>query len=141
MKMLSYASIIKNYKTMTNSITLIDNPTLKDRADKFATLEVNLNKIVKDWKKSIYSFEWLLPDGTVRPPEKLTTEYRHQYNNIEQIYQLSGALERPILGLGMMDNVEIGSRKEVLLTLARLGVTSLEVHIPKSCLNDFEKFM
>ena len=126
---------------MNNTMILIDNPTLKDRADKFTTLEVNLTKIVQDWKKSIYSFEWLLPDGAVRPPEKLTTEYRHQYNNIEQVYLLKGALERPILGLGMMDNVEIGSRKEVLLTLTHLGVSTLEVHVPKSCLKDFEKFV
>ena len=126
---------------MTDKITLIDNPTLKDRADKFTLMEVDLGKIVKDWKKSLYSFEWLLPDGTVRPPEKLTTDYRHQYNNVEQVFQLNGALERPILGLGMMDNVEIGSRKEVLLTLARLGVETMDVHVPKSCADDFKKFM
>ena len=125
---------------MTDKITLIDNPTLKDRADKFTLMEVDLGKIVKDWKKSLYSFEWLLPDGTVRPPEKLTTDYRHQYNNVEQVFQLNGALERPILGLGMMDNVEIGSRKEVLLTLARLGVETMDVHVPKSCADDFKKF-
>ena len=77
----------------------------------------------------------------MRPPEKLTTDYRHQYNNVEQVFQLKGALERPILGLGMMDNVEIGSRKEVLLTLARLGVETMDVHVPKSCADDFKKFM
>ena len=126
---------------MAHSFNLKDNTTLKDRADKFTILQVDLSKIVKDWKKSLYSFEWLLPDGTVRPPEKLTTQYRHQYNNVEQIYQLSGTLERPILGLGMMDNVEIGSRKEVLLTLTRLGVETMDVHVPKSCLEDFKKFM
>lgn len=126
---------------MNHKITFIDNPTIQDRADKFAVIEVDLSKIVKNWKKSVYSFEWLLPDGTVRPPDKLTTEYRHQYNNIEQIYNLNGTLERPILGFGMMDNVEIGSRKEVLLTLASLGLKAIEVHIPKSCLEDFQKFM
>ena len=126
---------------MAHSFNLKDNTTLKDRADKFTILQVDLSKIVKDWKKSLYSSEWLLPDGAVRPPEKLTTEYRHQYNNVEQVYQLSGTLERPILGLGMMDNVEIGSRKEVLLTLARLGVETMDVHVPKSCLEDFKKFM
>ncbi len=126
---------------MTHSFNLKDNTTLKDRADKFTIIEVDLSKIVKGWKKSLYSFEWLLPDGTVRPPEKLTTQYRHQYNNVEQTYQLNGTLERPVLGLGIMDNVEIGSRKEVLLTLARLGVGTMDVHVPKSCLEDFKKFM
>ena len=126
---------------MNKDINLIDNQTIKDRQDKFTLLEVQLDKIIKDWKASLYSFEWLLPDGSVRPPEKLTTEYRHQYNNIEQIYQLNGALERPILGLGMMDNVEIGSRKEVLLTLYNLGVRQMSVHVPKSCLDDFQKFV
>ena len=61
---------------MAHSFNLKDNTTLKDRADKFTILQVDLSKIVKDWKKSLYSFEWLLPDGTVRPPEKLTTQYR-----------------------------------------------------------------
>jgi hypothetical protein len=125
---------------MTKNLNLIDNPSIQDRNHKFTVMTVDLNKIVKDWKKSLYSFEWLLPDGSIRPPEKLTTDYRHQTQNIEQIYQLGGTLERPVLGFGMMDNVEIGSRKEVLLTLARIGVENLEVHVPTSCSDDFKKF-
>ena len=144
MKMLCYSKQGINpiiQKIMTHNITLIDNPSIKGRADKFTLLEVELDKIIKDWKKSLYSFEWLLPDGSIRPPEKLATDYRHQTQNIEQVYKLGGPLERPVLGLGMMDNVEIGSRKEVLLTLARVGVETLEVHIPASCAKDFKKFM
>ena len=50
-------------------------------------------------------------------------------------------IERPILGLGINDHVEIGSGRAILLTLADHGYDKIEVHIPKSNKDDFKKYM
>jgi hypothetical protein len=44
------------------------------------------------------------------------------------------------LGIGLQDNVEIGSERAVLLTLAALGYETMPVHIPKSNESDFKHF-
>ena len=126
---------------MSDKIKLIDNASLKGREEKFTLMKVNLKKVIADWQDSLFSFEWLEPDGTVRSLKTLSADRTEQYQKIESLYKNNGALERPVLGLGMMDNVEIGSRKEVLLTLYKLGVSTLEVHVPKTCSEDFQKLM
>lgn len=126
---------------MSNKIKLVNNTSLKGREDKFTLMEVNLDKIVSGWKESLFSFEWLTPEGQVKVMKDLSESHAKQYQDIEKQYKQSNPLERPVLGLGMMDNVEIGSRKEVLLTLHTLGVPKLEVHVPNSCIKDFQKFM
>lgn len=126
---------------MSNSINLVDNSSIKGREEKFTTLEVDLHKIVKDWKTSLFSFEWLLPNGQVRTIEDLTENRAAQFRETESAYKHERPMERPVLGLGMIENVEIGSKKEILLTLYSLGVVKMEVHVPTSCLKDFQKFM
>ena len=126
---------------MSNKIKLTDNISIKGREDKFTLMEVNLSKTIKAWQESVFSFEWLNPNGKIKAVNDLSDSYAKQYQDVKKLYEHNKALERPILGFGIMDNVEIGSRKDVLLTLHTLGVAKLEVHIPKSCIKDFEKFM
>ncbi len=141
MEPLSRASIKKRYITMKTPFILIDNVATKGREEKFTTIEIDVSKIVTGWKASVYSFEWLLPNGQVKPPAELSESHAKQFKDVEASYADGTPMERPVLGLGMLDNVEIGSKKEVLLTLHSLGVPKMEVHIPTSCLKDFEPFM
>ena len=119
----------------------IDNSSLKGRESSFITIELDIAKIVKDWKASVFSFEWLTPEGQVRTLDVLGETQTEQYQKVETAFKCGETLERPVLGLGVMDNIEIGSRKEVLLTLCALGVEKIDVHVPKSCLKDFQKFI
>lgn len=50
-------------------------------------------------------------------------------------------LERPVLGIGIMDNIEIGSGRDLFLCLAARGAISVPVHIPKSHEHDFRIFI
>lgn len=120
---------------------IIDNPSLKGREDKYITLEVDLAKIIESWRLSIFSFEWLTPEGHVRTPSTLNEQERGKYNQVIENLEAGIALERPILGIGMMDNVEIGARRDVLLTLYAKGEKRLSVHIPKSVQQDFTPYL
>lgn len=126
---------------MNHTINFIDNPSLKGREDKFIVIQVNLKKIIKSWRKSLLSFEWLDSNGVIHDEEKLPDTMAKQFQHIKQRYENNDNLERPVLGFGIMDNIEIGSRKDVLLTLHKLGVDVLDVHIPKNDKEDFQKFI
>ena len=123
------------------SLNLVDNSSLRGREDKYDIIDVNLEKILEGWKISLFSFEWMLPDGSIRTPDKLPDAEREKYHAVLASYESGEALERPILGIGIMDNIEIGSRRDVLLSLMSAGVETLSVHIPKSAREDFTPYL
>lgn len=126
---------------MTKTLNLIDNPSVSARSDKFTVIMVDVDKVVKDWQNSVHSYEWMNNDGQVKNLKDLTEGRDEKYLAVETAYHNNQPIERPVLGIGIMDHIEIGSRKEVLLTLYALGVKKMEVHIPISCLKDFKKFL
>jgi hypothetical protein len=123
------------------NITYIDNKIIKDKEDKYLNVYVCAHDVLKSWKESIYSFEWLKPDGGIKPIETLPESEQEKRKIIEDNLQSSKALETPILGIGLMENVEIGSGRAVFLTLCDTGEKSIRVHIPKSNEVDFTKFI
>lgn len=123
------------------ALNLVDNKSLAGREDKYDTVDVNLKAVLESWKISLFSFEWLNPDGSIRAPEQLPPNEAEKYNNVLNDLKNGNALERPVLGIGIMDNIEIGSRRDVLLTLMTQGVENLSVHIPKSNAKDFVPYL
>lgn len=119
------------------TLNLVDNPSIKGREDKYQTITVNLNTVIESWKISLFSFEWLTPEGQIRTPKQLPEKELVKYEAVLSSYAAGTALEKPILGLGIVDNIEIGSRRDVLLTLASQNVATLDVHISKSMIKDF----
>lgn len=122
-------------------LNLVDNSSLRGREYKYDIIDVNLKIILENWKISLFSFEWLMPDGSIRAPEKLPETEREKYHTVLTSYENGEALERPILGIGIMDNIEIGSRRDVLLSLMSVGIETLSVHIPKNSREDFTPYL
>ncbi len=132
----------KRKNIMSHTIlNLVDNTALKGREDQYQTLEVDLEAVLKGWKISLFSFEWLTPEGHIRTAEQLPESELEKYRTVLDSYHNGAPLERPILGIGVMDNIEIGSRRDVLLTLTSQGVKKLSVHIPKSNKEDFAPYL
>ncbi len=133
---------------MTTPVTIridpsrfIDNPATAGRPDAYMAVEVRLAEILSSWRESLFSYEWMRPDGTLKDPGELREREFLQREAAEGKLRAGGPLERPVLGLGISDNIEIGSGKGLLLTLAGLGVTTAPVHIPKTHLKDFRPFL
>lgn len=122
-------------------LNMIDNPSLKGREGNYETIEVNLKAILESWQISLFSFEWLTPEGQIRTPSQLPEKEQIKYETVLADFKSGKALDRPILGIGVMDNVEIGARRDVLLTLYAQGVKTLSVHVPKSNVQDFTPYL
>ncbi len=119
-----------------------NNSALKGREDKFIALEVKVAPILASWRESIFSHEWLTPDGKIKKPSDMVQkikEKRQETDNIIDNQDLQ--LERPVLGIGILDNIEIGSGRDLFLCLAARGADSIPVHIPKSHEGDFRIFI
>ena len=117
-----------------------DNPVATGRPDHYMEMTIDTAKIMKSWRASLFSFEWLLPDGRIKTAGELSETERPRREAVEEALQKNQPLDKPILGIGMMDNVEIGSGRATFLTLVAHGAATLPVHIPRSNETDFKKF-
>jgi hypothetical protein len=124
-----------DFKRFTN------NPALKGREEKFLTIDIKVAPVLASWQESLFAHEWLTQHGTIKPPKDMSAPLKSRRDAMIALIQGQGPLERPVLGIGIMDNIEIGAGKDLFLSLAALGHTVISVHIPKSHENDFRLFI
>jgi hypothetical protein len=125
----------------TLDLRFTDSTAIKGREDRYMTVRVNVSGVLKNWRSSLFSFEWLNPDGSIRMLDELPLHERDKRVKIEKALAAGGSLERPVLGIGLLDNVEIGAGRDIFLTLAAKGAQDIEAHIPVSNLKDFKQFI
>ena len=125
----------------SKQIQFIDNPAIQGRGSAYLGVVVDTAQILKSWQSSLFSFEWLLPDGRIRTLAELSEAERPKRARVEELLSASAAIEKPILGIGIMDNVEIGSGRAEFLTLTAHGIKKIPAHIPKTNQSDFKEFL
>jgi hypothetical protein len=118
-----------------------DNPAVKDKDSKFMKLDVKVGPVIASWRDSIFAHEWLDSDGHIKKPSEMVEKIKLRRQEIEDKIASGTPLERPVLGIGIMDNIEIGSGKDLFLCLAAMGLQTIPVHIPKSNEKDFRMFI
>jgi hypothetical protein len=123
------------------NINFTENPLAAEAPDRYVRVNVHVGKVVKSWKQSLFSFEWLTPDGDIKHLTQLSEAEQEKRQIVEQSLGNGTPLAMPILGIGIMDNIEIGCGRAEFLTLAARGVEIIPVHIPKSCESDFKPFL
>lgn len=111
------------------------------RPDFYISVNLDLSKTLKSWKMSVFSYEWLSPDGLVKALPELGEKESARWEAVESAAKSGAAIDIPVLGIGIQDHVEIGSGKAVLCTLAALGLQTIPAHIPKSNEEDFKAFL
>lgn len=127
--------------TTTQDIQFVDNPAIRERRDHYVDVTVDVSRILKSWQSSLYSFEWMLPDGRIKTRDELPENEQPKRAEVEEKIRRNRPLEKPILGIGLLENVEIGSGRATFLTLAATGLRTIPVHIPKSNEDEFVPFL
>lgn len=122
-------------------VKFIDNQAASNNNGKYIELQVDVDRVIKSWRDSVFSFEWLMSDGTIKGARELPPHEKPKRAKVEEDLMQSNPLEKPILGIGINDNIEIGSGRAEFLTLAAHGVKTIPVHIPKSNESDFKDFL
>lgn len=118
-----------------------DNSALKGREKAFITVDALVAPVLASWKESLFAHEWLHPDGSIKKPSEMTEKMALRRQGVEDRLGSEQALERPVLGIGILDNIEIGAGRDLFLALAARGIDKIPVHIPQSHLDDFRFFV
>lgn len=124
--------------TMKSTIDFIDNSAATEQ---FICIHINATAILPSWRDSMLAQDWLTPDGKLKPAQALSPNAQAQRREIEEALDQGKPIMKPILGIGIMDNVEIGSGRATLTTLLSQGVTVIPVHIHQSNEKEFAPYM
>lgn len=127
--------------TIPPKATFTDNPAIISRREHYFDARVSVELILQSWRQSLFSHEWLLADGRIKSIRELPGTEAHKREKVELDLAGRRPLIKPVLGIGLLDNVEIGSAKAEFLTLASMGWHEIPVHIPKSNADDFKPFI
>lgn len=122
------------------TLSFIDNPIVTGREDRYQTVEIRVDSVLESWRLSLFSYEWVAPDGRIKGLGELPSAEQPKRSAVEDSLKNKKPLEKPILGIGLLENVEIGSGRATFLTLAAHGYETLPVHIPKSNIKEFARF-
>ena len=122
---------------MPREINFIDNAAATDA---FTCITIDTNKAIQSWRLSILAHEWLNGDGSLKPAEKLTAANQEKLKAILAALDKGQPIEKPVLGIGIMDNIEIGSGRAEFIALYTQGIKHIQAHIPKSNDADFKDF-
>ena len=125
----------------TQSINFTDSKAVQAKPDFYTSVTLDINAVLKSWQLSVFSFEWMEKTGAIKPSDALKETDQEKRKAVEDALQSGTPLDTPVLGIGIQDNVEIGSGKAVLCTLAANGVKTIPAHIPKSNESDFQDFI
>ncbi len=117
------------------------NSALKGRESAFIAVDALVAPVLASWKESLFAHEWLHPDGSIRKPSEMTEKMALRRQEVEDRLGSGLGLERPVLGIGILDNIEIGAGRDLFLALAARGIDKIPVHIPQSHLDDFRFFV
>ncbi|MCB1562648.1 MAG: hypothetical protein KDJ75_03660 [Alphaproteobacteria bacterium] len=108
---------------------------------RYMEIIIRVPDILESWRESLFSFEWIWRDGRIKTLQELPENERVLRQAVEDKIRQGRALPKPVLGIGLMDNVEIGSGRAVFLVMADRGLGKMPVHIPKSNEEDFKAFL
>lgn len=126
---------------LAQTFTLTDNPAIAGRADRYIGVTVDVARVLESWRKSLMAHEWLNPDGSLRNTDHLNMLDRDKVLKTQKSMESGEALPRPVLGIGLLDNIEIGAGRDVFFVLATSGHKKITVHIPCSNEADFYPFL
>ncbi len=137
-------SISRSMRIMATKIQpqpiFADNTVVLARPEQYTEIMVDARKVLQDWKKSLLAHELLDQAGQVKSDDELSETRLEKRENIRDRLSAGLSIEKPVLGIGVFDNVEIGSGSDILATLVLEGVTEIPVHIRVSQLKDFAGF-
>ncbi len=127
--------------TFIHDIHFIPEPDLKNDEKSFITFTIDIQKVIKSFRHSVFSYEWMhTATGSLKSLDELGSKQKNERIEIENMIKNGHPIPQPILGIGLMDHIEIGTGKAIIMTLAAHGFNEMPVHIPISMFGSMHEF-
>ncbi len=109
--------------------TFYDHEIVQQSPDDYAELTLSPRVILDAWALSMFAHELLDRDGAVKDKSDIKNETLERYVAAEESMKRGEGVAKPIIGIGIMDGIEIGIGREIIAAAHVMGVKDIPVHV------------
>lgn len=118
-----------------------DHEIVQKSPSDYGEMTVSPAIILQAWSHSMFAHEILDPNGNVKPDDALAEATLDLLLRAQDALKRGEPIAKPVLGVGIMDNVEIGIGREIVAAAYRLEIPSLPVHVRQGQLVDIQTLL
>lgn len=122
-------------------LNFVDHPIVASDRDAYVDVIIDAPKAIESYRLSLMSFEVLDRHGNIRPDEDLDVAEQAVRESVREKIKTNQVFEKPIVGLGLNDNFEIGIGRSLFTSLVYEGFSEIPVHIRTSHLEHLKQFV
>jgi hypothetical protein len=123
------------------SIAFYDHEVVQNAPHDYVEITLSPQKILSAWTLSMFAHELLNKDGTVKNPDDMNAPTLQKFIEAKTFIKRGEALPKPIIGIGIMDNLEIGIGREIVAAAAHDNIAQIVVNMRKAQSKDIEKLL
>ena len=97
--------------------------------------------ILKAWSVSIFAHELLNKDGSIKKDNEMTAPTLEKYIHAVEAFKRNEIVSKPIIGVGIMDNIEIGIGREIIAAAKNLSINAIPINVRKAQEKDIRKLL
>lgn len=125
---------------MANQV-FYDHEIVQRSPSDYLELSISPSIILTAWSQSMFAHEILSKDGTIKPNTQMSEATLDLFLKAQDMLKRDEPVAKPVLGVGIMDNVEIGVGREIVAAAYVLGLSVMPVHVRKGQADDIKTLL
>lgn len=118
-----------------NHIIVDKNP------DDYTEIVTSPAAIFDTWRLSFFAHELLRQDGSVKNESELDGNTLQKFIAASEALKRGEAIEKPVLGIGLNDGIEIGIGREIVAAAYHAGEQEITASVRKAQIKDISKLL
>ncbi len=118
-----------------------DHEVVQKSPDDYVEITLSPTIILNAWSTSMFAHELLNKDGSVKSQNDLKDATLQKFIDANETIKRGENLPKPIIGVGIMDGVEIGIGREIIAAAAKCNIAQIPVCIRKAQADDVKAML
>lgn len=109
--------------------------------DDYVEILCSPDQILSAWRLSMFAHELIDKNGAVKPQSAMQGHVLQKYLTALESLKRDEDIAKPILGVGMMDNIEIGIGQEIVAAAKNIDIAEIPVNVRKAQVDEVKKLV
>lgn len=118
-----------------------DHEVVLQSPDDYVEMHLAPADILRAWASSMFSYEVLNKDGSVKATDDMVDETLERYVAVQDRFKRGESIAKPVIGIGIMDTIEIGIGREIVAAAHIQGLDLIPVHVRKAQAEEIKSFL
>lgn len=125
----------------TQSIEFYDHEVVQNAPNDYIEIALSPVEILDAWTLSMFAHELLNKDGSVKSKKDMNPSTMQKYIDMHSLIKRGEPIPKPVIGIGIMDNLEIGIGREIIAAAMQNNISQIIVNIRKAQVTEIKKLL